>query len=143
MKILIVESRFYSEISDQLLLGAKKVLDAENISYEIVSVPGALEIPQAINIIINQQIPSNKKIEYDGFIALGCVIRGETSHYDLVSNETFRSLGQLALDYPDISIINGVICVDNKDQLEKRYITTTTNNANALIALINEKSSET
>jgi Riboflavin synthase beta-chain len=61
----------------------------------------------------------------------------------LVSNETFRSLGQLALDYPDISIINGVICVDNKDQLEKRYITTTTNNTNALIALINEKSSKT
>ena len=57
--------------------------------------------------------------------------------------ETFRSLGQLALDYPDISIINGVICAENKDQLEKRYITTTTNNTNALIALINEKSSKT
>ena len=78
-----------------------------------------------------------------GILAIGIVIRGDTSHYDLVSNETFRSLGQLALDYPDISIINGVICVDNKDQLEKRYITTTTNNANALIALINEKSSKT
>ena len=103
--------------------------------FKSFKAPGSLEIPA----LAKAKVTSKTK----GILAIGIVIRGETSHYDLVSNETFRSLGQLALDYPDISIINGVICVDNKYQLQKRYITTTKNNADALIALINEKSSKT
>ena len=110
-------------------------LESEDCMIRSFKAPGSLEIAA----LAKAKITSETK----GILAVGIVIRGETSHYKLVSNETFRSLGQLALDYPDISIINGVICVDNKDQLEKRYITTTTNNANALIALINEKSSKT
>ncbi|PPR77751.1 MAG: 6,7-dimethyl-8-ribityllumazine synthase 1, partial [Alphaproteobacteria bacterium MarineAlpha2_Bin1] len=82
MKILIVESRFYSEISDQLLLGVKRELDSKKILFEVVSVPGALEIAQAMNIIISKDIQLGKEVGFDGFIALGCVIRGETSHYD-------------------------------------------------------------
>ena len=114
---------------------AMERLESEDCMIQSFKAPGSLEIPA----LAKAKITSKTK----GILAIGIVIRGETSHFDLVSNETFRSLGQLALDYPDISIINGVVCVDSKDQLEERYITTTTNNANALIALINEKSSKT
>jgi 6,7-dimethyl-8-ribityllumazine synthase len=69
------------------------------------------------------------------------VIRGGTSHYELVTNETFRSVGELALDYPDIAIINNVICVENKEQLLERLVINTKNNSESLKKLINEKSS--
>ena len=68
-------------------------------------------------------------------------MRGETSHYELVTNETFRSIGALAIDYPNISFINNVICVENKEQLLKRMLINTKNNTTALVQLINEKSS--
>ena len=67
-------------------------------------------------------------------------MRGQTSHYDLITQETFRSIGSLAEEYSDISIINNVICVENDDQLNERLVKNTTNNTNALINLINEKS---
>jgi len=137
-EILLIYTSWYSDFIIRMTGAALERLESlESSGYVIKDhkAPGSLEIPA----LAKAKITSKTK----GILAIGIIIRGETSHYDLVSNETFRSLGQLALDYPDISIINGVICVDNKDQLEKRYITTTTNNANALIALINEKSSKT
>ena len=76
-----------------------------------------------------------------GILFHGIVIRGETSHYDLVTNETFRSIGSLAENFYDLAIINNVICVENEDQLKERLIKVTLNNTNALIDLINEKSS--
>ena len=137
-EILLIYTSWYSDFIIRMTGAALERLESlESSGYVIkdYKAPGSLEIPA----LAKAKITSKTK----GILAIGIIIRGETSHYDLVSNETFRSLGQLALDYPDISIINGVICVDNKDQLEKRYVTTTTNNANALIALINEKSSKT
>ena len=134
-EILIIYTNWYADFINEMIDAALERLESEDCMIKSFKAPGSLEIPA----LAKAKITSKTK----GILAVGIVIRGETSHYDLVSNETFRSLGQLALDYPDISIINGVICVDNKYQLQKRYITTTKNNADALIALINEKSSKT
>ena len=134
-EIIIIYTNWYSDFINEMTDAALKRLESMDCMIKSFKAPGSLEIPA----LAKAKISSKTK----GILAIGIVIRGETSHYDLVSNETFRSLGQLALDYPHISIINGVICVDNKDQLEKRCITTTINNADALIALINEKSSKT
>ena len=134
-EIIIIYASWYSEFINGMTGAALERLESEDYMIKSFKAPGSLEIPA----LAKAKITSKTK----GILAVGIVIRGETSHYDLVSNETFRSLGKLALDYPDISIINGVICVDNKDQLGKRYVTATINNADALIALINEKSSKT
>ena len=134
-EILIIYTNWYSDFINAMMDVALKRLESKDFMIKSFKAPGSLEIPALAKAKISSKTT--------GILAIGVIIRGETSHYDLVSNETFRSLGQLALDYPDISIINGVICVDNKDQLEKRCITTTINNADALIALINEKSSKT
>jgi len=134
-EILIIYTSWYTDYISEMTHAALEILESEDCMIKTFKAPGSLEI----TALAKAKITSKTK----GILAIGIVIRGETSHYNLVSNETFRSLGQLALDYPYISIINGVICADNKDQLEKRYITTTTNNANALIDLINEKSSKT
>ena len=134
-EIIIIYTSWYSDFINEMTDLALKRLESKDFMIKSFKAPGSLEIPA----LAKAKISSKTK----GILAIGIVIKGETSHYDLVSNEAFRSLGQLALDYPDISIINGVICLDNKNQLEKRYITSTTNNVNALIALINEKSSKT
>ena len=79
--------------------------------------------------------------QFEGVMFLGIVLRGGTTHYELVTNETFRSIGDLALDFPKIAIINNVVCVENKEQLLERLTVNTKNNAEALKKLINEKSS--
>ena len=131
-EILIIHTSWYKDFINEMSDTALEILESTNYKIKVHKAPGSLEIPALAKAKI-----SSKTL---GILAIGIIIRGETSHYDLVSTETFRSLGQLALDYPDVSVINGVLCVDNKDQLERRYISTTTNNANALLALINEKS---
>ena len=88
---LIVEARFYDKIADAQAAGAVAALEAVGASYERVSVPGALEIPAAI------AIASIGDRHFDGYVALGCVIRGETSHYDTVCNESARGLMDLSL----------------------------------------------
>ena len=134
-EILIIHTSWYKDFINEMSDTALEILESTNYKIKLHNAPGSLEIPALAKAKI-----SSKTL---GILAIGIIIRGETSHYDLVSTETFRSLGQLALDYPDVSLINGVLCVDNKDQLERRYISTTTNNANALLALINEKSCKT
>tara|TARA_Y100001970_G_scaffold60750_1_gene77276 strand:+ start:500 stop:919 length:420 start_codon:yes stop_codon:yes gene_type:complete len=134
-EILIIHTSWYKDFINEMSDTALEILESTNLKIKLHKAPGSLEIPALAKAKI-----SSKTL---GILAIGIIIRGETSHYDLVSTETFRSLGQLALDYPDVSLINGVLCVDNKDQLERRYISTTTNNANALLALINEKSCKT
>ena len=134
-EILIIHTSWYSDFVSQMTDVALKSFESEGCTLRSFKAPGSLEIPALAKVNISSKTK--------GILAIGIVIRGETSHYDLVSSETFRSLGQLALDYPNISIINGVLCVDNKDQLEKKYISTTENNVIALKALINEKSSKT
>ncbi len=106
--ILIVESRFYPEIADELLGGAISALKEMGASYEVVEVPGAMEIPAAI-------LFANTDSNYDGYIALGCVIRGETSHYELVCKQCFEGLRTLGLEHA-IAIGSGVLTVENREQ---------------------------
>src|SRR2546423_7352152 len=87
-RILVVEARFYDDVADMLLRGAKRVLKDAGARLDLVSVPGALEIPAAIMIALHGSEARGEP--YDGVIALGCVIRGETSHYDIVAGESAR-----------------------------------------------------
>ncbi len=106
-KILIVQARFYENLSDGLLKGAVKALEEAGAVYEIIDVPGALEIPAAIAI-------SAKKKIYDGYVALGCVIRGETYHFEVVCNESARGLTWLSID-PGLCIGNGILTCETYD----------------------------
>jgi len=94
LRILIVEARFYDDLSDALLGGAKAALDEAGATYDVVTVPGALEIPAAISFALDGA--EEDGVDYDGFVALGCVIRGETYHFDIVANESCRALMDLA-----------------------------------------------
>jgi 6,7-dimethyl-8-ribityllumazine synthase len=111
--ILIVEARFYSHIADSLLDGATAALDAAGANFERVTVPGALEIPPAIGFAATASEDSGKT--YDGFVALGCVIRGETYHFEIVSNESARGLMDLGLNR-GLCIGNGVLTVESEEQ---------------------------
>ena len=111
--ICIVISDYYKKISNGLELGATKFCDQNSIIYEKFYVPGALEIGPAIKFI------SETKHNFDGFVALGCVIRGETSHFDIVINESSRAITNLRLDY-SLIIGNGILTVENKQQAIER-----------------------
>ena len=113
-RILIVESRYYEEIAAMLLDGATRALDAASSAYEVITVPGALEIPQAIAIVLDAE-----RETYAGVVALGCVIRGETSHYDIVAGESARALMDIGLAR-GIPVGNGILTVDTIDQARKR-----------------------
>ncbi len=111
-KILIVQADFYKKISALLLEGAvKKITDAGK-EYEIITVPGAFEIPAVISFAKNSK-------KYDGFVALGCVIRGETTHYDYVCLESVRGLNELAIK-ENLAIGYGIITVENESQAIER-----------------------
>jgi 6,7-dimethyl-8-ribityllumazine synthase len=110
--VLIVEARFYDPISDLLLAGASRALEAAGASFERVTVPGALEIPPAIRIALEGR-------RFDAFVALGCVIRGETSHYDIVAGESARGLMDLALSRGAL-IGNGILTTDSSAQAHVR-----------------------
>ena len=110
-KVLIVDANFYEDLASELVRGAVAELDKMGISYERLSVPGALEIPSAISLVSQ----GNEAKLFAGYIALGCVIRGETSHYDIVCGESARGLSKLALD-KNLVIGNGILTVDNWDQ---------------------------
>jgi 6,7-dimethyl-8-ribityllumazine synthase len=105
--LLIVEARFYDDIADALLNGAKAAL--RDATFDVVTVPGALEIPAAIAMAMKGST------HYDGYVALGCVIRGETTHYDTVANESARGLMDIAVAYA-MPIGNGIITVENEAQ---------------------------
>jgi len=108
--ILIVEARFYADIADELVRGAHGVLDAAGATYDRATVPGAFEIPAAIRIAHLGQ-----EAAYDGYVALGCVIRGETSHYDYVCGESAHGLQSLALDH-GLAIGYGILTVEDREQ---------------------------
>ncbi|MBB5572100.1 MULTISPECIES: 6,7-dimethyl-8-ribityllumazine synthase [Rhizobium] len=111
--ILIVEARFYDDMADALLDGAKTALDEAGASYDIVTVPGALEIPAAIAMALDGG--DNGNVVYDGYVALGMVIRGETYHFDIVANESSRALMDLAVS-ESLAIGNGILTVENDEQ---------------------------
>jgi len=106
--ILIVEARFYPDIADALTTGAVAALDAAGASHERISVPGAFEIPAAIGFAVDSGA-------YDGYLALGCVIRGETSHYDYVCAESARGLADLAL-HRGAALGYGILTCETYDQ---------------------------
>ena len=117
LRMLIVEARFYGHIADALLAGAKTVLDEAGASYDVITVPGALEVPGAIAMIADSA--RNKRAPYDGYVALGCVIQGETYHFDLVANESARGLMDLTLTR-QLALGNGILTVDNEAQAQAR-----------------------
>src|ERR1700693_2555277 len=117
LRVLIVEARFYERISDALLEGAVRVLDEAGANYDRIAVPGALEVPAAIAIAIDAAI--KKRAPYDGVVALGCVIQGETYHFELVSNESARGLMDLSVSR-QLPIGNGILTVDNEGQARAR-----------------------
>lgn len=106
--ILIVEARFYADLADELAAGAVAHLDTAGASHERIAVPGAFEIPGAIAMAADSG-------RYDGFLALGCVIRGETSHYDYVCGESARALMDLSIARR-LAIGYGILTVENGDQ---------------------------
>jgi len=117
LHMLIVESRFYDNISDELLGGATRVLDGAGARYDRVTVPGTLEIPAAI--AISMDAARRRRSPYDGVVALGCVIRGETHHFEIVANESARALMDLSVK-ERLPIGNGILTVENEAQAHAR-----------------------
>ena len=106
-RFLIVEARFYDHLNDQLIAGARTALEADGHEIEVLTVPGALEIPGAIALAAESG-------RYDGFVAIGVVIRGETYHFEIVAGESARGIMALIMD--GISIGNGFLTVENEGQ---------------------------
>ena len=113
VRILIVEARFYEDIADALLVGATRVLQAAGAAYERVSVPGSLEVAPAIAIAADAAERSGRP--YDGAVALGCVIRGETLHFEIVAQESARALLDLSVARR-LPIGNGILTVETNAQ---------------------------
>ena len=142
-KVLLVCSPYYKEITQNLVNGAVEVLKSNSVLYKIIHVPGALEIAPSIKIFYEK---SSQNIFFDGFIALGCIIRGETYHFEIVSNESARALSELSITY-SLPIGNGILTVENKDQAIERSDPAKLNKgagaALACLSLINHKNNIT
>ncbi len=113
--IMIIEARFYDDLLDELAAGAIKALEAAGATYERFAVPGALEIPAAIAYSIRSRDVYAGRRRFDGYVALGVVIRGETTHYDIVANESARALVDLSVQH-SLAIGNGILTVENGEQ---------------------------
>ncbi|GKY88687.1 6,7-dimethyl-8-ribityllumazine synthase [Sinisalibacter aestuarii] len=107
VKLLIVVAPYYKDIADNLVAGAKAEIEAAGASWDLIEVPGALEVPSAISM-------ADRQSNFDGYVGLGCVIRGETTHYDTVCNDSSRGLMLLGLQ--GLAIGNGILTVENRDQ---------------------------
>ncbi len=117
--VMIVEARFYEAIADALVEGATAVLDAAGATYQRYAVPGAFEIPATIGLAARAMEGPDPVHRFDGFIALGCVIRGQTTHYDYVCTESARGLQDLALQR-GLAIGYGILTCENRDQAMHR-----------------------
>ena len=140
-KILLVCSPYYKDITSNLIKGASDFLKSNSVDYRVLNVPGALEIAPAIKLISDKSV---KNPIFDGYLALGCVIRGETYHFEIVANESSRALTDLSVNY-SIPIGNGILTVFNKDQAFRRSDPAKLNKgagaAEACLSLINIKNS--
>ncbi len=124
MRVLIVEARFYGELLDELEKGAVRYLEGEGVRYDIVHVPGALEIPGAIAMAEGAEMAAGMMLEeqgappeeprYDAYVALGVVIRGETYHFEIVAGESARGIMELTLQ--GVAVGNGILTVEDADQ---------------------------
>lgn len=110
--VMVVEARFYEEIADNLFAGVKAVMESNGATYERFTVPGSLEIPAAVEI-------GERSGKFDAYVALGCVIRGETSHYDIVAGESSRGLMDLSIKH-GLCLGNGILTVESKQQAMAR-----------------------
>ncbi|MFW2851020.1 6,7-dimethyl-8-ribityllumazine synthase [Sphingomonas sp. TX0543] len=110
-RILIVEARFYDHLNDMLIAGARAAIESAGHQAEVVTVPGALEVPGAIAMAAESG-------RYDGYVALGVVIRGETYHFEIVSNESARGIMALTMD--GLPIGNGILTTENEEQAIRR-----------------------
>lgn len=116
-RVLVIEARFYEDIAHGLLQGAKACLDRAGAHYDVITVPGALEIAPALAIALDAAISQGKA--YDAVVALGCVIRGETGHYDIVAFESARALTELGTARR-LPLGNGILTVENSEQAKAR-----------------------
>ena len=114
LRILIVEARFYDHIADELLAGAQAALNLAGAEVSVISVPGALEIP-AVIAMAEEGARRPAGVRYDGYVALGCVIRGETFHFEIVSGESARGITDLAIGRR-LAIGNGILTVETEAQ---------------------------
>jgi len=128
--ILVIQSPYYKDIAAELYRGAKQALDAAGATHDVISVPGVLEIPAALAMAMDSELDGleifgdNDNFDedsnggsslYDGYIVLGCVIRGETTHYDIVAGESARKLMDMSVDY-SLALGNGIQTVENEAQ---------------------------
>ena len=128
-KVLIVEARFYDHLNDLLLEGARAAIEAAGHEHETVTVPGALEVPGAIAI-------ADAAETYDAFVALGVIIRGETYHFEVVSNDSCRAVMEVQLD-TGIPIANGILTCEDDDQALARMQQKGTDCADAAVEMAN------
>jgi 6,7-dimethyl-8-ribityllumazine synthase len=113
--IVIVEARFYEDIAEEMAKGAIAVLEKAGATWQRIPVPGCFEIPAAISFVLRGLAGQPDVPDVDGFVALGCVIRGETTHYDIVCNETSRGIQHLAVAH-EAAIGFGILTVENDEQ---------------------------
>ncbi|MGN6550900.1 MAG: 6,7-dimethyl-8-ribityllumazine synthase [Pararhizobium sp.] len=112
--LLIVEARFYDDLADALLDGATAALEAAGATWDVITVPGALEVPAVIAMALDAAGEDGGTV-YDGFVALGTVIRGETYHFDIVANESCRAIMDLSVN-ESVAVGNGILTVENDEQ---------------------------
>jgi 6,7-dimethyl-8-ribityllumazine synthase len=117
--MMIIEARYYPEIADELARGAMQALEQQGCTYKRFEVPGAFEIPAAVRAAIRSMDFSLDRRRFDGYICLGCVIRGETSHYDIVANESARALQNLSCEFT-LALGNGIITCNTMEQAWER-----------------------
>ncbi len=119
LHLMLIQSKFNRDITDQLVDGAVKVLERHKASYEHYLVPGAFETPAAIQFAIKGMEFAKARRRFSGYIPLACIIKGETKHFDLVADEVFRAISDLSLRYT-IAIGNGILTTDTYDQALER-----------------------
>jgi 6,7-dimethyl-8-ribityllumazine synthase len=117
--ILIVEGRYYDDVADLQLQGAKAVLDRAQATYEIVTVPGAFDIPQAIGYAVRGLDFDAVRRRFDGYVGLGCILKGATNHHVIIGHESARALQEVALRYT-LAVGNGILTCDTKEQALER-----------------------
>ncbi len=113
--IMVIEARFYEDLADELAKGAIAEIEKAGATYQRFAVPGCLEIPAAIKYAVRSMDFYSGRKRFDGYVGLGVVIRGETTHYDIVCNESARGLQDLALQYT-LAVGNGILTVENREQ---------------------------
>lgn len=117
--LLIIDSRFYEDIADELVKGAIAAIEANQASYTRVSVPGAFELAAAVRFAVRSMELVGGRRRYDGYVVLGCVIRGETDHYEHISRESIRAVSYITVEY-SLAVGLGILTCDTREQAISR-----------------------